>query len=141
MPVYVLALTIPADTPEDEAVWEFVELEEEVLLSIDCFFPPGCFDLVRVQVYYGETQIAPKPPGAAFRGDGFKVTHPTWWRLPDSPTRLRVKGWNLDTQYQHTPLVFFTTQPLRLAVPVQLAWKVLRLLERLLGRILGPAAV
>jgi len=122
-------------------VWESVELEEEVLLSVDCFFPPGCVDLVRVQVYYGKTQIAPKPPGAAFRGDGFKVVHPTWWRLPDSPTKLRIKGWNLDEEFQHTPLLFFTTQPLREAPPIPLARRVLRLLEKLLERILGRTVV
>jgi len=137
MPVYILDLTIPANTAEEKAKLIEAEVEEEIVLAIDVYFPPGCLSLAHVQAFYGLEQLMPRPTGSTYHGDGKLVKGPLNWRCPELPCKLTFKGWNEDTAYEHTPIIFIRTQELEYAP----AWNVLRrsqlLLERFLKRVVG----
>jgi len=133
MPVYTTAITIPANTPENTPVEAELTIYERYITSIDVFFPYGCAGLARVRAYYGSEQIAPKPTGSDFRGDGGFIRSPMRWRAPEWPCPIRFEAWNLDDTYQHTPIVFIVTAEEE-EVP---AWSMLRDLVSILKRILG----
>jgi len=138
VPVYVVPLEVPAKTPQDAPVERVLKVEEPVVTEISVFFPPGCFALAHVQVFYGELQLAPKPVGASFTGDGIEPRHPLRWFPPEVPFELRILGWNEDVEYKHTPLVFITTEEVAVPLmPVGLMEDVLRRLRVFLFRMLG----
>jgi len=135
LPVYVVPLEVPAKTPREAPVERVLEVEEPVVAEISVFFPPGCFALTHVQVFYGELQLAPKPVGASFTGDGLIARHPTRWFPPEVPFDLRILGWNEDVEYKHTPLVFITTEEVVVEpMPVKLLKDVLKRFRVFLAR-------
>ena len=57
MTLYVVDVTVPADTSQTDPKEETVKIEEEVIVSIECHFPPGCRGMVYTACYYGEEQL------------------------------------------------------------------------------------
>jgi len=112
MPIYPVELTVPAGTTQDKPAEAEVEIEEYTVIRFDVFFPPGCHGLVNVAVFYGSEQIAPKPAGAALKGDNELLSWPEEWHCPEKPTKLVFRGWAPNTMYPHTLLCRVITRPI-----------------------------
>jgi len=109
--IYQFDLKIPADTPEEEPFEVEAEIEEEVLVRGLVIFPPGCRGMVYSKIMYGQLQIAPRPFGSAFKGDGVVIPFELWRVLPDRPTKLRLLGWSPGTSYDHTITYYLIALP------------------------------
>jgi len=133
LPVYTSAVTVPAGTPKDAPVTYMLFVEEDYVTSIDVYFPSGCCGYCRVQAYYGSEQIAPKPAGSSFRGDGVVVKSPMKWRIPEWPCPIRFELWNLDDLYAHTPILYIVTAKEEEAKPYKVLSDFVSILKRLLG--------
>jgi len=133
MPVYTAAVTVPASTPEDTPVVREFNIEEDYVTSIDVYFPPGCCGLCRARAYYGSEQIAPKPAGSDFRGDGALVKSPMRWRIPERPCPIRFELWNLDDTYEHTPILYIVTAEEEEAKPYKVLSDFVSILKKLMG--------
>jgi len=102
MTLYVVDVTIPANTSQTSPKEETVKIEEEVIVSIECHFPPGCRGMVYTACYYGEEQLFPRPYGSYLHGDGETIRWSEYYELPESPCILTIRGWSPGTIYDHT---------------------------------------
>jgi len=102
MTLYVVDVTVPANTSQTDPKEETVKIEEEVIVSIECHFPPGCRGMVYTACYYGEEQLFPRPYGSYLHGDGETIKWSEYYELPESPCILTVRGWSPGTNYDHT---------------------------------------
>jgi len=102
MTLYIIDLTVPANTSQTEPVEQTIKIEEEVIVSVSCFFPAGCRGLVYTAVYYGEEQIFPRPHGKYLRGDNETIGWQEYYELPEVPCILTIRAWSPGTSYDHT---------------------------------------
>ena len=102
MTLYVVDLTVPKDTSQTNPEEETVKIEEEVIVSIECHFPPGCRGMVYTACYYGEEQLFPRPYGSYLHGDGETIRWSEYYELPHTPCVLTIRGWSPGTNYDHT---------------------------------------
>ena len=102
MTLYVIDVTVPANTAQTSPKEVQVEIEEEVVVSVECHFPPGCRGMVYTAVYYGEEQIFPRPHGSYLHGDGETIRWQEYYTLPSKPCTLTIRAWSPGTNYDHT---------------------------------------
>jgi len=102
---YTVTVKIPENTPETSPVVEEVEVEGAVLTRLGVLIPPGHCGLARLALAYGIRQIYPTLKGDWLRGDDETVEAVLNWRLPETPCRLRLIGWNEDEVYPHMFIV------------------------------------
>jgi len=102
MTLYVIDLTVPKDTQQTNPKEETVKIEEEVIVAIECHFPPGCRGMVYTACYYGEEQLFPRPYGSYLHGDGETIRWEEYYELPHTPCVLTIRGWSPGTSYDHT---------------------------------------
>jgi len=103
----VKTITVPANTPADNPMTEYVELPKGILHRIEYLFPWGHFCLLRVAVFYGLEQISPYHESEWLCGNGETVRDDLYFELPEKPTTLTVKLYNLDEVYDHTIYIRF----------------------------------
>jgi len=99
--LYTAKLAIPKSTPKDKPVDRTVEVEQPVLLAIQVRFPAGCLGLVGAAVYYGELQVWPSQEADWVEGEDEAVWDVPMMVFREAPYTLTLKGYNLDTDYQH----------------------------------------
>jgi len=102
MTLYTIDITVPADTQQTSPKEETVEIREEVVVSVECHFPPGCRGMVYTACYYGEEQIFPRPHGSYLHGDGETIRWQEYYELPEKPCILTIRAWSPGTSYDHT---------------------------------------
>ena len=102
MTLYIVDLTVPADTAQTSPAEKTVKIEEEVVVKVMVHFPAGCHGYVYTACYYGEEQIFPRPYGSYLRGDAETITWEEYYELPESPCILTIRGWSPGTSYDHT---------------------------------------
>ena len=102
MTLYIVDLTVPADTSQTSPAEKTVKIEEEVIVKVMVHFPAGCHGYVYTACYYGEEQIFPRPYGSYLHGDGETITWEEYYELPESPCFLSIRGWSPGTSYDHT---------------------------------------
>ena len=102
MTLYIVDLDVPANTSQTEPVEQTIKIEEEVIVSVSCFFPAGCRGMVYTAVYYGEEQIFPRPYGKYLHGDNETIKWSEYYELPETPCILTIRGWSPGTSYDHT---------------------------------------
>jgi hypothetical protein len=129
---YFLDLTIPKNTPVALPVTEELKIAPGVVKRVSILLPDGAAGLAGVRVMYWERQVWPDNPGGWFVGNGSPVDFSPNAEIVESPTVLRIEGYNLDDTFDHTALVM---------VDVEFAggwWD--RLVQRLQGTA-GPLAL
>ena len=102
MTLYIVDLTVPADTAQTSPIEKTVKIEEEVIVKVMVHFPAGCHGYVYTACYYGEEQIFPRPYGSYLHGDAETITWEEYYELPESPCILTIKAWSPGTNYNHT---------------------------------------
>ena len=102
MTLYIVDVTVPANTPESKPVEQTVKIEEEVVVKIMVHFPAGCHGYVYTACYYGEEQIFPRPYGSYLHGDGETIAWEEYYELPETPCYLTIRAWSPGTSYDHT---------------------------------------
>jgi len=65
-------------------------------------FPPGCFGLLRIQVYDKGWQILPFSHGESMGWDSYVYDVSLNYNLDSEPYELEVRAWNLDDTYEHS---------------------------------------
>jgi len=112
MPVYTAPLVVSAGTTKDKPATTKLSVEECTIIRFDVYFPPGCHNLVHVAVFYGSEQIAPKPAGSSFVGNGETISWPEEYRCPEVPCPITFVGWAPTTRYDHSVVCRIVTRPI-----------------------------
>ena len=102
MTLYIVDVTVPANTPESKPVEAQIKIEEEVIVKLMVHFPAGCHGYVYTACYYGEEQIFPRPYGSYLHGDGETIAWEEYHELPETPCILTIRAWSPGTSYDHT---------------------------------------
>ena len=101
MTLYIVDVTVPADTFQTSPIEKTVKIEEEVIVKVMVHFPAGCHGYVYTACYYGEEQIFPRPYGSYLHGDAETITWEEYYELPESPCILTIKARSPGTNYPH----------------------------------------
>jgi len=130
---YFTWLTIPAGTSQENPATKTIEVEGEVLSEIAYLIPAGWCALAYFSIFYGIKQIYPAELGTWVTGDNLFRPVPLRWKLPESPVRLTVKGYNQDHAYPHTVYLWLLTKPEEEALPWRILADFVKILKRLMG--------
>lgn len=132
MVIYVKNITIPPNTPKTDPIEKTIELEGEVLDSIEILIPYGVTAVAGVAVFYGEYQLTPKPDGSYITGNGETIRDPIKWELPERKTYLRILAYNESQLYSHTLYLRFIITEKEIAKPTSVFEEVSNMFKKIL---------
>lgn len=135
--LYCVKLEIPKNTKREDAVEEEIEIKENYIESIYIFFPPGHVCLTRVAVFYGEDQIFPDKDNEWVFGNNILVGGYVYKRIPRDKPIIRVRGYNLDTKYDHTVYVYINTSDINMIEVYDAMIRLAKVIETTYGEIYG----
>jgi hypothetical protein len=131
-------LIIPANTPEHNAIESEIEVEGSIIKSISILIPPGHCALAHIALMYGNEQIFPSKRGQYIEGDDETIYSTLNWKLPESPCKVKIVGWNEDDTYQHLFIVRFeVAESMEEAFPELMLMKVVKSIASALALELG----
>lgn len=106
-----------------------------VLTDVVIHFPAGCFALVHVGAYDGLHQVFPTNPNGKYALDDYTLHIEDEYEMESGKSKLILKGWNEDEEFDHTIKVSFRIVPYELYSPVyKVLAKILSVLERVFGK-------
>lgn len=132
MVVFVKNITIPPNTYKDTPLEETIELEGEILDTIEILVPWGVNAIAGVAIFYGNYQLTPKPDGEYIVGNGETIRDPIKFELPEGKTTLKIKAFNESTSYNHTLYLRFIVLKKEEAKPETVFSEVKEMLRKIL---------
>lgn len=118
---YSFEVTVSANTSEDDADEQVLNLSQGVITQV-CFRPrPGHAALCHCRVFYRRHQIYPTNADSDFHGDTFPIESPEWFELDEDPAELTLVSWNDDDTYEHTFDISFTILPRKAVLALAVA--------------------
>lgn len=106
-----------------------------VLTDVIIHFPAGCFALTNVTINDGLHQVFPTNPSGTYALDDFTIAIEDKYNMEQGKSKLILKGWNEDEEFDHTIKVAFRIIPYEEYSPVEkVLLKILSILERLFGK-------
>jgi len=88
-----------------------MKLCEGVITRYSVLFPAGCAGLAHVQVWLGGFQLIPWSRGLWLRGDDHLIEGATQYPVGPAPRLVTIKGYNEDTDNDHTVSVTLEVTP------------------------------
>lgn len=98
---YEWAITVPPNTPEQNAIRQDVTLTVGVVRKVEVQFPTGCAGLVHARIHRQGVQVWPSNPGGEFASDGYIISFDEKYILDDEPLGFTLEVWNEDQTYEH----------------------------------------
>lgn len=92
----------PANTPASAPVVTRLRVYPGVVRQVWLGFPPGCYGLAHIQVWYCGWQVWPYTPQTSYHWDNYVFAIEDRYPLVEEPLELVLKTWNLDDSYDHT---------------------------------------
>jgi hypothetical protein len=110
--VYAYSLTIPVGYTASNLLEQRCKLSAGILSRILITFPPGCLNLVHVVVLYQAHQIEPWNRDGDLHSDDYTFDLACQHEIIEPDTEVTLRGWNDDTDYDHTvDFVFDVSTP------------------------------
>jgi len=128
--IYTYSLKIPIKTEETSPVEKEVEVEGEIIDTIQIVIPWGHGALAGLAIFYGLEQIAPKPTGTWFKGNDQVIEWRELFTIPERKAKLKLVGYNDDDSYSHTFIVRFVVHKRRVAMIHEVIERLIGWLER-----------
>lgn len=100
--LYVLALTVPANTAGTTPYEEELRLTDGVITRVEVEFPAGCAGLAHSYARMALHQVFPTNPDGNLASDDHVIVWNDYEDLDADPRTLTIGGWNLDDTYDHT---------------------------------------
>lgn len=101
MSFYSYVFTIPKNTAEEAPYEQKLQISQGVLHQVSVVIPPGHAGLTGCALDIGLHQISPTNQNEWFRGDDVHFTFPEYIEIPEGTRELILRGFNLDTLYDH----------------------------------------
>jgi len=99
---YVLEDTIPANTTEANKRRTHLKASAGILHTIYVTIPPGCSNLVHLQLLANSINILPRNADTYISGEHVNVDYREWYELKPAVNDLELITWNEDDTYSHT---------------------------------------
>lgn len=101
MSFYSLVFTIPKNTLEEAPYEQKLQISDGILHQVSVVIPPGHAGLTGCALDIGLHQVAPTNQNEWFRGDDVHFSFPEYIEIPEGTRELNLRGFNLDTLYDH----------------------------------------
>lgn len=112
MTLYVKTITVETSyNSETNTKSAEIEIREDVVFYIGVRFPPGPATKLKIAIFYGEEQIFPSSKGEWCSGDNEVLWDYIMWEVPEKPCKLRIKGYNTSTTYDHSAIIRIIALP------------------------------
>jgi hypothetical protein len=131
--LYVLALTIPANTAEAAPHEEDLKLTDGVITRVEVEFPAGCAGLAHSSARQAIHQVFPTNPDGDLCSDNHVIAWNDYEDLDTDPRVLTIGGWNDDDTYPHTITWRIELTPREIAERLKAQQGMLAGIGRLLG--------
>lgn len=102
MPRYRWQVTVPANTPERNAVENTIELDDRQLQDGLIFAPPGSAGRINAILLWGEAQLLPTAESAPAVLPGATDAAPLDFRVTGEPYVLTLRAWAPTAVESHT---------------------------------------
>lgn len=135
--IYELSMTIPAGTAEAVKTTAVKKVWGGVIHYIHIIIPPGCRDMVKVQLFQGGHQFAPSTHGQSFHGDGTEIKYQEYYELDRGWNEIEMRGWSAGTKYDHTVTAYIAVLKADAINP----WLAFRDIEKALRELLAKIGV
>lgn len=99
---YVLEDTIPANTTYANRRETRIKVSGGILHTIYVTIPPGCANLVKVQLKTGSYFILPRNEDKSISGEHINVPYNDWLELKAAENELTLVSWSTGTDNEHT---------------------------------------
>ena len=137
MPLYHRTLLIKAKTPAERPAELTIEVKEPLVVLAGVRFRKGTSFLVHVAFFYGIKQLWPEEAGTAICGEDEFVLTAEWFRVPELPFRLTVKGWSPDSPTDSVVYIRILTLPLGIMEAFEKGLDVLKKLLAFFKEVVG----
>lgn len=131
--LYSWAITVDADTTEDEAEPEKLELSAGVITRVRIKFQAGCVEMVKARILHEDSQLVPTNRGGWVVGDDETVEAQLHQVIAKGLTFVEFIGISPDTSWPHTLVVHITVLPKWLVTPYEVLADLLKIFKRMLG--------
>jgi len=128
--IYTYSLKVPIKTEKTSPIEKEVEVEGEIIDTIQIVIPWGHGALAGLAIFYGLEQIAPRPTGMWFRGNDQVIEWRELFTIPGRKAKLKLVGYNDDDSYSHTFIVRFVVHKRRVAMIHEVIERLIGWLER-----------
>ena len=135
--LYCKTITVPANTSKENFVEETIEIEEDTLFYVEIRFPPGPCGLLYISVYYGDLQLLPSTKGEWARGDNERVWDVLLFELPEKPSTIRIRGYNLDDTYSHSAIIRIVALPKEVALFMRAISRLEKIISLFFEKVIG----
>ncbi len=102
MSFYSLVFTVLKNTAEETPYEQKLPITGGVLHQVSIQIPAGHAGLTGVAIDQGLHQIAPSNQNEWFKGDDVRFSYDEYVELPPDTRELVLRGYNLDTLYDHS---------------------------------------
>jgi hypothetical protein len=108
---FFVDLTVLTTHTQTNPLVSTFKIDKGVIQEIGIFYPSGCHGLVYAKVFFQAHQILPRNQESWCHGNN------GWWsesasiEVTDSPLKVKVIAWALDTLFDHTITVCIELSP------------------------------
>lgn len=121
--IYKKSITTPANTAENAPIRTVLKMGNGVIHKMDIVFPPGCQQLVHVQIKRAVHQLFPTNAEESFNSDGETISFRTHHPLRAEPYQVEIITWNNDDTHNHTILVRLGLLRKNILTPWLISWR------------------
>lgn len=99
--IYTAEIHTPMNTLAVTPLETWIDVTSGIIYVLKLYFPPGSSGLLHVQIFDSGLQLFPSTIGDSFSGDNLALSFDETYPKLEPPWFLRVRSWNLDTDYDH----------------------------------------
>ena len=99
---YFFEVSVPANTPQDNAIKQILPLTSGVITTVLIYIPRGHVGLTNLQIYYHTAQLYPLNQGGSYRGNETPIQFTEYQPITVDPCELEAVAWNSDDTYDHS---------------------------------------
>jgi hypothetical protein len=134
---YVVEVTVPANTPDNNPVRETLVVEQGVITRVEVHFPPGCRGFVQTALFIGHYQLFPRPFGVWLRGDGETIGSNLSYEVSSPRATLTIYAKSPGSRYDHTIIWRLEVLPRAVAYPYLMVSKLVEAIYSFITMISG----
>jgi hypothetical protein len=135
--LYVVELTVPANTPDISPVSQSITVERGVITRVQVHFPPGTAGKVYTSLFIGHYQLFPRPFGTWLTGDGETIQFDPFFEVENSRATLVVFGKSPGTLYSHRIIWRIEVLPRSIAYPYLVVSKLVEAINSFIAMLSG----